>query len=1315
MEYTASYDTSEVKIDNREFFRIDLENGYIPDGLNWGEAAVPERSIDIGVPSEYGNTIEILNSAYKELSGKIVPVGKPRIDKGILVPEYLIGENYNNYENSEDVVGFGEFEIIRGVPSSRFLIKPVKFFPLQNKIIIYEKILFRINFPPAGINTAAEEDYFSEDVVPNYNVAKYWKKETRRELKKTAASVLASGKWVKFEAPAEGMYKIDRAIFASWGFDPAAVDPRTIKIYNNGGKALAERVEEPHPYDLIENAVSVAGESDGRFDEGDYIIFYGRGIHFWEYDTLSNAVVRYFTPYSRSNYYWITAGGSNGKRIEAKNGNLNVQSEYVQNTTKAFVSWEEDLAKVAGTGRYYVGDIFTSSAQMRIYTNGLDNRVESVPVRYKFRFINASQNPFTLRVEENSNLIYSESLRGFGANQDYSAGYQFIKTVTYANPIASNTSLLKFQVSNMSSDSKGYLDNFEISYEKFLSHSGDKLLFFSKDTTAVLEYRLTNLPLPTENNKVYDVTDFANVKEITNPLMLSGGDFWFQTAETSEKVSKYIAMNTANFKTPVNAVGMENQDVKGTTAESKLIIITNKNFKDQALSLKTYRESQSVYKLPTSVVYADEIFNEFASGMGDVTAIRNFIQYAYDNWATKPEYVLLFGDGTYDAKNVEGTNNNFVPTYQIPLIKYNLGPNVTMSQLDLIDSYPMDDYFVRVDGNDPAVDLAVGRLNIQTAKEAADAVDKIINYESNMERGTWQNLITLVADDGLTTAGDDNSLHTDQSEDLARLIPKYFNINKIYLAAYPTILTGVGRTKPEVNKAIVNAINRGTLILNYIGHGSYEVWAHEFVFEKSSTISQLNNDKYFFLTAATCNFGQFDFTGTQSGAELLVLKEKSGAIGAFTSTRPVYASPNKVLNEEFYRKLLLSSRVENNLPVTVGRAYMLTKIGKTSQNDQKFHLYGDPTLRLHIPQYSAAIDSINGISVNPPVENVQLKALSKVRVNGTVKRPDNSDWTDYSGEAILSVYDSERNTRIIEVVDTSNTNVYNMNIPGGILFNGKISVINGKFAADFVVPKDISYENLNGKVVIYFYNSQTDGIGYTDRVRIGGSDSAAVNDGKGPEIDIHYDNLTSGSSSIINPDSRLIVNLSDETGVNTTGTGIGHKLEGVLNENESSPIDFTEYFTGDLDAGGKSGTINYPFAGLEQGEYKIKVKAWDVFNNFSSEESFFTVVDGNELVIRDVFNYPNPFSVNTTFTFQKNQQNGIFTVKVKVYTVAGRMIKELERVNISEDENFVKLDWDGRDEDGNLLANGVYLYKIIIKSADGQFNKSVLGKLAILR
>jgi hypothetical protein len=372
-------------------------------------------------------------------------------------------------------------------------------------------------------------------------------------------------------------------------------------------------------------------------------------------------------------------------------------------------------------------------------------------------------------------------------------------------------------------------------------------------------------------------------------------------------------------------------------------------------------------------------------------------------------------------------------------------------------------------------------------------------------------------------------------------------------------------------------------------------------------------------------------------------------------------------------------------------------------NAKKFFIFGDPTMKLLSPGYDAVIDSINGQAV---IDSIQIKALSQTRISGSIIRPDSSLWSNFNGEGTLEVFDSRRTETL------QNLRNYQITRQGGVIFRGRVSVNNGKFDADFVVPKDISYQDQNGKIEFYFYDPSTDGLGYTNKIIVGGTDTTTANDGKGPDIDIYFDNASAINSNLINPNSTLVVKLSDETGLNTTGTGIGHQLEGVLNDQEENPIDLAQYFTGDLDAGGRSGEVNYKFNNLEQGDYSLKVKAWDVFNNFNSQTVYFSVVSGDDLEIRDVYNYPNPFSENTTFTFQRNQTSDA-EVRIKIYTVSGRLIREID--NYHTTDKFVRVYWDGRDQDGNRIANGTYLYKIIVKNTDGDYTKSVLGKLAVIR
>jgi hypothetical protein len=399
-----------------------------------------------------------------------------------------------------------------------------------------------------------------------------------------------------------------------------------------------------------------------------------------------------------------------------------------------------------------------------------------------------------------------------------------------------------------------------------------------------------------------------------------------------------------------------------------------------------------------------------------------------------------------------------------------------------------------------------------------------------------------------------------------------------------------------------------------------------------------------------------------------------------------------------------------NLPISVGKAYMKAKlIGSGNQtNDDKFHLFCDPSIRLNMPQYPADIDSINGQNLS---FDVQIRALSNTRIDGVVKKSSSTVWNDFNGEGTLTMFDSERQVKL-DPLSTAN-NPYYITVQGGIIFRGRVSITNGYFTSNFVVPKDISYENANGKILVYYSSQSEDGLGYTAKVKIGGTDSITINDGSGPEIEAYFDDESFDNTRLVNPNSMLILKLNDETGINTTGTGVGHKLEGILNDKFDEPIDFTNFFTGDLDSGGKSGSINYQFTNLEAGDYQMLVKAWDVFNNPSSELVYFTVVPGDDLFVTDIYNYPNPFSSTTTFTFQKNSINSPVDVDINIYSIAGRLIRNIDAKSVAD--NFVKIDWDGRDEDGNEIANGTYLYKLIVKSADGTYDKSFLGKLAIVR
>jgi hypothetical protein len=1278
-------DTIPVSQNGQSFLKLVIPGTVVENISAFGIPQLLARSINIGVQGEFGNTIQILSSSYSTLSGRYAP--NPFFEKDSVgrKENYRAADGYNSFQEKE-LVTFGEYGLMRNLPVQSVKIYPVQFDASLNSIKIYSKIVFKINIGSSNAAKVKIEDDSYQRSILNWPVAKNWGVQ-KTSLSKIANSTLATGNWYRFETPTEGIYKIDRTFLQNLGIDlsSANFDPRTIKIYGYGGAALPEDLSLSNNTGMIENAISVVGEQDGSFDSADYILFYGRGTEFFEYNSANRSVVRKRNPFSTKNYYWLTYGGNAGKRMAAKNS-LTVSNASQQLTTQAFVSHEKDSVNLGQTGREYFGEKIDNKG--RTFINSLTGLYPDSKITYQVRVAAIpDKDMFTYRISESGKEIGSAS---FYPLYEYDIARDDDQKITYTGGLTDERSALKFASSAVSISAQLFLDYYIISYQKYLRAVNDNLMVFAKDTTANIDYSLTNFSSSTI--QVFDVTDFSNVKAITGGL-ISGGQYRFISSETAGKPSKYLGVTSSGFKTPASAVKMENSNIRGTISGSELIVITAKDFKTQAERYAKYRSSESANKFSTQVFYVDEIMNEFAGGVTDPTAIRDFLKFAYDNWKIKPFYVLLFGDASFDILNTIADNKNFVPAYE------------SQASLNKINSYPTDDYYARVAGNDHKPDMAISRLTVQSTKEAEVAVDKIINYETVQSKGDWRNKITLVADDGPAGVGDDDgSRHTSQSEDLSNyILPKTLSQDKIYLVAYPTEYIGSGRRKPAANTALINSINNGTLIVNFIGHGSPELLAHEEVFVKATTVPQLVNKNYFFLTVASCDFGWYDSPTIQSSTEALMALPTSGSIMAFSASRVSYSDYNALLNDSLY-SCLFKARDSNNLPIPVGKAYFLAKQYSTGdlQNDEKFELFGDPTIRLNLPTLPVQIDSINGKSTSV---QTQISALSKIKVKGSVKDT-SGKISAMNGEVILTVYDSDRSIYYPEMN-------YTVSQQGGLIFKGRASLTNGIFETEFMVPKDISYEDKTGKIVAYVSNSITDGVGYTNNFTVGGTSQTTVNDGKGPEIEIYFDDNDIESSYLVNQNFTLHAKLKDQTGLNTTGSGIGHKLEAVLNDDLTNSIDLTGSFVGDLNSGGKSGNVSYSFTNMDPGDYKLKVKAWDVFNNFSFQDAMFTVVESsNGIVIRDVVNYPNPFSSSTTFTFKHNYGSGI-NLKIKVYTVAGRLIKTIE--NFSVMDKFVRTDWDGGDEDGNQLANGTYLYKLIVDSIDGTFHDAVLGKLAIVR
>jgi hypothetical protein len=1283
-----------VLIDGEGYININFNGSQSPDFIDPSGFEARFRPVTIAAPSLTPPNIEVVLADYEYVTGLRIPqIGDIERDEE---------EQYRTLRNTDaiteyvytpvDVVDIGT---VRGTILATLRIHPVRIIDGGSAAHVYSRMVVRVEFPEGTFGTLDAGTYDAlRNVVLNIGQVGRIERDPAGTsvLRRSAAaplqsSVLADGTWYSFTVEEDGVYRIDATMLQQAGINVSSVDPRTIKIYGSDGRPLPEIITAPRPDDLTELAIYVHGEDNGVIDSGDYVLFYGRGTMDWEYDTTGERYNHTYNYYSGRNVYFITYGGSPGKRMNVLSS-LNESGPHSPSYFTSRIVYRDPKINLLGSGKHWMGQLFNQQTNVHVFTTMLHGFTPAEPIVYRIQVAARAPNITRFTVEDQGVALGTIAVPAtfLGSDTQNYAQRASLTTFTRTGPLNEQRSLLRFSYDGGTS-ADGYLEWFEIHYPREYEAVSDYLRFPAPRHSGVVEYNIRSFS--SMQVLAFDVSDFSDVKRVTDAAV-SGGSIRFQVLQDEGVISEFVAVGDQGYKTPSQLSPVQNSNLRGITEGAELIIVSPPDFLVEAERLKQHRESFPGNRVSTILVSAQAIYNEFSAGLPDPTAIRDFIYYAYNSWEIAPRYVLLFGAGSFDFRRTLGLRQNYIPTYQ------------TDESINQIGTYTSDDYFVQFAPGSRRPSIAIGRINAVSQDEARVSVDKIIHYETASTFGPWRNIVTYVADDGLTTrGGNEGNLHTWQSEQLAnQYTPSSFEQQKIYIIEYPTETSALGRRKPEANRAIVNRFNEGALILNWTGHGNPRVWAHEWIFVREVTIPQLFNlDRLTFVTAATCDFSRIDDPRERSGAELLVNRQEGGAIGLLSATRVVFSADNAAFNNAYYANLL-STDVDGNTQ-RLGDALFATKQVRFSVNDIKFVLLGDPTLRLLSPTNRGTLTSINDQPIS--VGTVNLKALQQVRLEGAIRSPDGELMEDFDGRMFVVVYDSDKIVRIDE------WGGYSYNVPGNVIFRGESSISAGRFTSSFVVPKDISHEGRNGRIALYFWDGTQDGRGFNGSIVLGGIDSTAAEDTQGPQITVFLEDRNFRSGDMVTDSPLLLVDLYDESGINTSGGGIGHRLEAWLNEVQD--IDLTDYYSGKVDSY-QEGTIQYQLAELPRGPHHLRLRAWDVYNNSSTEEVFFSVESSEKLAIENVYNYPNPFRDETYFTFQHNQTIPI-DVEVRVYTVSGRLIAKVDGYGISD--RFVRIYWSGLDDDGDRIANGVYLYKVIARTIDGTYTSEALGRMAVIR
>jgi hypothetical protein len=1110
------------------------------------------------------------------------------------------------------------------------------------------------------------------------------------------ASVLASGLWFKIAITTDGIYRIDYSKLKQLGL----TNPSNPKIFGNNQGQLSYYNNDPKPDDLKELAIYTWTGSDTIFNEGDYLLFFGKGPGKWVYIDSSKEYDFIRHNYSDTAFYFITSGTTPRKNILVDSIPL-LPANNTSAASDAFFIHEQENENLIKSGREWFEPVSTITG---ININpGFEDIITSEKLKYEISVAARSTISTIFRLYEGESV--KNSIQVQGVNIFNTTGL-YAETVDSSGSIFPGSASPQYEIrfyNNGEAGAKGWIDWMKIQGRKSNTFRGAAMQYTDSRSVAsgmITQFSITSL---SNDSLVWDVTDPLNVKKIK--YTRTGNNITFKA--TTGSLRTFIAFTPVNVLTPViKSAVVPNQNLH-SSGPADMIIITHPLFRKYAEKLADIHLKNS--GLISQIVTPEQVYNEFSGGIPDIAAIRNFVRMKYNRQlgSSHPlKYLLLFGDGSYENKTLPPNNPNFIPTYQ--------SENSTL----IVSSFTSDDFYGLLEAGegeaDGTEDVGIGRLPVSDTTQASDMIAKVIRYLDPANMGDWKNVICITADD------EDGNTHMSDAEGLSSLIQdsvSSFNVDKIYLDAFKQTTNVNGQSYPDVNKAINDRMNSGCLIFNYIGHGSESGLAHERVVKIEDINSWKNSGKLPLFITATCEFSRFDdieintitneMTGKTSAGEMVLLKKDGGAIALMSTTRVVFSAPNYFLNRNIYSNAFNRDQSGNTL--CLGDIIRIAKNKSGSgPNKRNFTLLGDPALRLAYPWHGQVItDSVNKVSVSGNPDS--LKALSMVEVTGHIEDRDGKLINNFNGVVSPLVYDKESK---IKTLANDGGQVLEFDIRNNVLFSGKTMVKDGRFKYSFIVPRDIDYSFGTGKISYYANNDYEDMNGNYTKIVVGGFSNSAIPDTSGPDIKLFMNDTLFRNGGLTDKNPRLLAIIQDKAGINTTGSGIGHDLTGYLDSDANNSFVLNSYFENDFDNYMK-GSVTYDLTDLSGGSHTLTVKAWDNYNNSSVKSILFLVETDEKFVLKNLSNYPNPFLNETSISAEHNRPESELNVTLNIFSLDGRTIKIIKTRVLSEGFIIPPVTWDGNDDGGKRVGRGIYPFTVVVTTIDGETTKSS-GRMIIL-
>ena len=1142
--------------------------------------------------------------------------------------------------------------------------------------------------------------------------------------KETQSSILSSGKWYKIGVDRTGVFKIDSDFLKSIGINNSDVNPKKIRLFGNGGAILPELLSISRKEDLEENSIWVSGENDGKFDDEDFILFYAKGPVSWEYETRES-ISHKQNIYSDLAYYFINVDSAiDGKRIE----NKPIISSPVSKVVTTFTDYkvhEKDLMNYIKIGKRWFGEDFSvnNSQNFQFNFENID-RNQNVVVKSEFSAKSNISTSYSFRY--NNKEILNKSVERT-INSGKIKAYVAAAGQVAFKPTEDNLNI-NIVCNTVDPSVLAHLDYIEVIADRELIATDKQfgvLNFESKKRNEVLEYVIKQ---DANIDFVWDVTDFTNVQRIIDKD--NSSVFKFREI-TDGEINKYHVVNLSDTFSPIKLdVSMvENQNLH-SLENVQYLIITPKDFKFHAERLANYHrintrvsDTDSPF-LNVEVIDVEKIYNEFGSGSPDITAIRDFIKYVYDRASseqTKLKYVCFLGDATFDYKGTIYTNKNTIPVYL-----HEEGVNLT-------SSYSTDDYYGYLDVSDNVsdqevnfrslLDVSLGRIPVKSKAEAKNFVDKTLNYYSLKSSGKWKTKVTFLGDDGadgldqrLIEYLENSAIEIEGGlNSLGKLIePQNLNVNieKLYSDAFKETVTSGGGSYPEIKRKFLNSFNQGALVINYFGHGNTFALANENFLDISDIRNIRNIRNLPLFITVTCDFSKFDDPTIVTAGEELITSPFGGAGSMITTSREITISNGNALNLEISKLLYQSNNTRS-----------IAEVLKDAKNNsrvygQRFvYFFGDPAMKLSLPKEGVVTTAIHRVSIDPVTEKEKLEevtvlnGLSRIRVSGVVKN-DGVINKDFNGSLFVTLFDKEIERKTL--LNEGSGRVVRFKSLENKVFVGEAIVKSGVFSFDFVLPKDVSTVPGKGKFSYYAVSNKEESIGSDFKYSVGSIDTSVPKDNTPPVIQLFIGDETFVNGGATTSTPILLAKIQDDSGINTSLNSIGHNITLVIDDDLSNPISLNEFYTTEKDDFTK-GIVRYDIPELSLGSHTLTIKAWDSHNNSSIQTLNLFVEEDNGFYIKNVLNYPNPFINYTEFWFKNNRRGQPLEIKAQIYTVSGKLVKTIGLITSdNSDEIQRSMNWDGRDDFGNKLGKGVYLYKLIIKETISGETAEKTEKLVIL-